>query len=140
MVQKFHPWGIIWVPSIPPHAGHLSEKNDDQLSSMKMSMGRMTYNLWNFRKEGKLLGRQCQYVVICTTVRKFNHSIKASIPSYQLNDYINEQSGILRNVNVKRACSFIINQGLQSKLKYIRSYLKLLSMQSYASVCVMLKY
>ena len=29
MVQKIHPWGVIWVPSIHPHAGHLSEKNDD---------------------------------------------------------------------------------------------------------------
>jgi len=29
MVQKIHPWGVIWVPSFPPHAGHLSEKNDN---------------------------------------------------------------------------------------------------------------
>ena len=29
MVQKIHPRGVIWVPSIHPHAGHLSEKNDD---------------------------------------------------------------------------------------------------------------
>ena len=29
MVQKIHPQGVIWVPSSPPHAGHLSEKNDD---------------------------------------------------------------------------------------------------------------
>ena len=29
MVQKIHPRGVIWVPSISPHAGHLSEKNDD---------------------------------------------------------------------------------------------------------------
>ena len=29
MDQKIHPRGVIWVPSSPPHAGHLSEKNDD---------------------------------------------------------------------------------------------------------------
>ena len=29
MVQKIHPRGVNWVPSIRPHAGHLSEKNDD---------------------------------------------------------------------------------------------------------------
>ena len=29
MVQKIHPQGVIWVPSISPHAGRLSEKNDD---------------------------------------------------------------------------------------------------------------
>ena len=29
MVQKIHPWGVIWVPSISPHAGGLPEKNDD---------------------------------------------------------------------------------------------------------------
>ena len=29
MVQKIQPRGVIWVPSIPPHAGHLSEKNDN---------------------------------------------------------------------------------------------------------------
>ena len=29
MVQKIHPKGVIWVPSIPPQVGHLSEKNDD---------------------------------------------------------------------------------------------------------------
>ena len=29
MVQKIHPWGVIWVPSNRPQAGHLSEKNDD---------------------------------------------------------------------------------------------------------------
>ena len=29
MVQKIHPQGVIWVPSSPPHAGHLSEKNDE---------------------------------------------------------------------------------------------------------------
>ena len=27
MVQKIHPRHLIWVPSFPPHAGHLSEKN-----------------------------------------------------------------------------------------------------------------
>ena len=29
MVQKIHPRGVIWVPSISPHAGRLSEKKDD---------------------------------------------------------------------------------------------------------------
>jgi hypothetical protein len=29
MVQKIQPWGIIWVSSNRPQAGHLSEKNDD---------------------------------------------------------------------------------------------------------------
>ena len=29
MVQKIHPRGVIWVPSIHPQAGHLSEKNDN---------------------------------------------------------------------------------------------------------------
>jgi hypothetical protein len=29
MVQKNHPQGVIWVPSCPPQAGHLSEKNDN---------------------------------------------------------------------------------------------------------------
>ena len=29
MVQKIHPRGVIWVPNIPPHAVHLSEKNED---------------------------------------------------------------------------------------------------------------
>ena len=29
MVQKIHPQGVIWVSSIQPQAGHLSEKNDD---------------------------------------------------------------------------------------------------------------
>ena len=29
MVQKIHPQGVIWVPSIQPRAGHLSEKNDN---------------------------------------------------------------------------------------------------------------
>ena len=29
MVQKTHPWGVIWVPSFHPQAGHLSKKNDD---------------------------------------------------------------------------------------------------------------
>ena len=29
MVQKIHPRGVIWVPSIQPQAGHLSETNDD---------------------------------------------------------------------------------------------------------------
>ena len=29
MVQKVHPWGVIWVPIIHPQAGHLSEKNDN---------------------------------------------------------------------------------------------------------------
>ena len=28
MVQKIHSQGVIWVPSIRPHAGHLSEKID----------------------------------------------------------------------------------------------------------------
>jgi hypothetical protein len=26
MVQKIHPRGVIWIPSISPHAGRLSEK------------------------------------------------------------------------------------------------------------------
>ena len=26
MVQKIYSWGVIWVPSIPRQAGHLSEK------------------------------------------------------------------------------------------------------------------
>jgi hypothetical protein len=26
MVQKIHPWSVIWIPSISPHAGRLSEK------------------------------------------------------------------------------------------------------------------
>ena len=29
MVQKIHPRGVIWVPSIQPRTGHLSEKNDN---------------------------------------------------------------------------------------------------------------
>ena len=29
MVQKIHPLGVIWVPSIQPLAGHLPEENDD---------------------------------------------------------------------------------------------------------------
>ena len=29
MVQKIHPWGVIWVSSIQPRVGRLSEKNDD---------------------------------------------------------------------------------------------------------------
>jgi hypothetical protein len=29
MVQKIHPRGVFWVPSIHPQAGHLSEKNGD---------------------------------------------------------------------------------------------------------------
>ena len=29
MVQKIHPWGVIWVSSIHPRVGRLSEKNDD---------------------------------------------------------------------------------------------------------------
>ena len=29
MVQKSHPWGVIWVPSNRPQIGHLSEKNDN---------------------------------------------------------------------------------------------------------------
>ena len=29
MVQKIHPRDVIWVPSISPHAGCLSEKKDD---------------------------------------------------------------------------------------------------------------
>ena len=32
MVQKFHPQGVIWVPSIQPQAGHLSEKKYDNLA------------------------------------------------------------------------------------------------------------
>ena len=28
MFQKIHPRGVIWVPSIHPQAGQLSEKND----------------------------------------------------------------------------------------------------------------
>ena len=32
MVQKIHPRGVIWVPSIPPQAGHLSEKRNDDLA------------------------------------------------------------------------------------------------------------
>ena len=31
MVQKIHPWGVIWVPSIPPHAIHLSKKQNDDI-------------------------------------------------------------------------------------------------------------
>ena len=29
MVQKIHPWCVIWVPISQPQAGHLSEKNDE---------------------------------------------------------------------------------------------------------------
>ena len=29
MVQKIHSRGVIWAPSFPLHAGHLSEKNDN---------------------------------------------------------------------------------------------------------------
>ena len=29
MVQKIHPRGVIWVPSIHPQADHFSEKNDN---------------------------------------------------------------------------------------------------------------
>ena len=29
MVEKIHPRGVIWVPSIHPQAGHLSEKKCD---------------------------------------------------------------------------------------------------------------
>ena len=29
IVQKIHPWGVIWVPSNRPQAGHFSEKKDD---------------------------------------------------------------------------------------------------------------
>ena len=29
MVQKIHPWGVIWVPSNSPQACHLSDKNDN---------------------------------------------------------------------------------------------------------------
>ena len=29
MAQKIHPCGVIWIPSIHPQAGHLSEKNDN---------------------------------------------------------------------------------------------------------------
>ena len=29
MVQKIHPRGVIWVPSITLQAGHVSEKNDN---------------------------------------------------------------------------------------------------------------
>ena len=29
MVPKVHPRGVIWVPSFPPHVGHLPEKNDN---------------------------------------------------------------------------------------------------------------
>ena len=29
MVQKIHPLVVIWVQIIPPHASHLSEKNDN---------------------------------------------------------------------------------------------------------------
>ena len=29
MVQKIHPRGVIWVPTIDPQTDHLSEKNDD---------------------------------------------------------------------------------------------------------------
>ena len=32
MVQKIQPWGVIWIPSISPHAGHLSEKKNDDLA------------------------------------------------------------------------------------------------------------
>ena len=43
MVQKIHRRSVIWVPSFPPHAGHLSEKRmTTKLSSMKMSMNIQT--------------------------------------------------------------------------------------------------
>ena len=32
MVQKIHPRGVIWVPSIHPQAGHLSEEKNDNLA------------------------------------------------------------------------------------------------------------
>ena len=32
MVQKIHLWGVIWVPSNRPQAGHLSEKKNDNLA------------------------------------------------------------------------------------------------------------
>ena len=47
MVQKIHPQGVIWVPSIHPHAGHLSEKNDDLAFSMKISVDSLKYNKYN---------------------------------------------------------------------------------------------
>ena len=49
MVQKIHPRCVIWVPSIPPHAVHLSEnKMTTQLSSMKMSMAWVAVAYWLF--------------------------------------------------------------------------------------------
>ena len=47
MVQKIHPRGVIWVPSFPPHAGHLSKKNDDlavQYEDLSMTDTRTTFN------------------------------------------------------------------------------------------------
>ena len=42
MVQKIQPRGVIWIPSISPHAGRLSEKEmTTWLSSMKMSVARL---------------------------------------------------------------------------------------------------
>ena len=39
MVQKIHPWCVIWVPNFGPHAGNLSDtKMTSKLSSMKMSV------------------------------------------------------------------------------------------------------
>ena len=44
MVQKIHSWGVIWVKSNRPQAGHLSEKKmTTQLSSIKMYMATTIY-------------------------------------------------------------------------------------------------
>jgi hypothetical protein len=32
MAQKIHPRGVIWITSISPHAGCLSEKKNDDLA------------------------------------------------------------------------------------------------------------
>ena len=32
MVQKIYPRGVIWIPSISPHTGRLSEEKNDDLA------------------------------------------------------------------------------------------------------------
>ena len=62
MVQKIHPRGVIWVPSISPHAGHLSEKNDNlavqyedvhEVDYQRISQ-RLLYLIWTQFSEQKL--------------------------------------------------------------------------------------
>ena len=45
MVQKIHPQAVIWVPSISPHAGRLSEEKNDNLAVQYQDVRDTEYNI-----------------------------------------------------------------------------------------------